>query len=182
MAKLTSIVWLLFAFLTTQLCTAAVIRYDVVDLPDPAVVPGEDHWQYRYVVSDFVFETDQGFSIFFDPDRYDDLQDPPPAVGGDWDIQVFQPDTGIPDDGFYDGVAQVDSPSLATTFVVNFVWQGAGLPGSQSFEIFDTDFSTLETGQTVLVPEPSAWVLVVAMTTVLFCRRKMGLLTSITYR
>ena len=47
-----------------------VVRFEAVDLAD--VVPGEDLSQWAdYIVSDYVFEVDQGFSIYFDPALYE---------------------------------------------------------------------------------------------------------------
>ncbi len=148
--------------LAGQHSDAAMIQYEVVDLPDPAVVPGQDHWQYRYHVSEFSFQIGQGFDVFFDVGLYEDLEDPPPAVNTDWDVQAFQPDLALPDDGFYDAVAQTDVPSLSDIFIVTFVWTGTGTPGPQRFEIFDTNFSALESGQTVPVPEPATWIVMFA--------------------
>jgi hypothetical protein len=138
---------------------ATTIRYQATDLTD--VVAGEDRWKYRYQVSDFAYPAGYGFDIFFrkvDGFRFGDLENPPPAPNGDWDVITIQPDPLLPDDGRYDAVALVDNPSLADFFTVQFVWRGAGKPGSQKFEVFDGGFAVLQTGQTIpldqTVPEP----------------------------
>lgn len=144
------------------------ISYLATDLPDSA--PGEDLWEYRYFVSDFDFEADQGFSIDFGHALYSDLQDPPPPVNADWDPVSFQPDPGLTSAGLYDALALVSGASLADPFVVSFTWLGGALqtPGSQPFTVnqFDStgSLTVLETGTTVPfgqpIPEPSSLVLV----------------------
>ena len=135
-----------------------VIAYAVTDIPDAGPL---DHWRYDYFVSGRSFLAGEGLSILFDEARYGPLNGPPP-VNGDWDPIVLQPDPLLPDPGRYDAQAKVDAPSLADPFSVYFVWFGPGAPGSQPFEIYGPSFETLETGQTVAVPEPSTGALVVA--------------------
>ena len=73
----------------------------------------------------------------------------------------MQPDSSVPDDGMYDALALTDNASLADVFIVSFVWQGSGTPGSQYFEVYDPDYVVLdsESGQTSQVPVPSALLL-----------------------
>jgi hypothetical protein len=138
--------------------TAAVtIRYQVSNLSD--VNAGEDLWQYIYTVEDFPFDADYGFSILFDEDLFEQLESPPPPVNADWDVITLQPDLNLPDEGRYDALALSATPSLSDVFVVSFVWLGPGAPASQPFEIFDPNFETIETGATLLLPEPSAALL-----------------------
>lgn len=152
----------IFLFLSLafhNLAQAALIQFEATDVADTE--PGEDLWQYRYQVSDFIFNTDFGFSIFFDPSLYQSLQEPPPLVNADWDIIVLQPDPVIPDSGFYDALALVNGASLADPFTLNVAWLG-GLdtsPGPQPFQVneFDSQGNLLrvvESGQTVPVGQP----------------------------
>src|SRR5437588_4084890 len=69
---------------------AGGITYQATDLQD--VQPGLDLWQYVYNVSGFDFRRGQGFTIFFDPLRYSNLQNPPPPVNASWDVISVQPD------------------------------------------------------------------------------------------
>ena len=123
-------------------------------------------WQYTYAVSDFVFDTDYGFTIFFDYQLYTNLEDPPPSVNSEWDTIVWQPDLSIPgggDDGAYDALALADGASLADSFTVSFVWLGSGTPGAQSFDVYyssNTIFNTIDSGQSAPVPEPATILLV----------------------
>jgi hypothetical protein len=136
---------------------AVTIFFEVTDLPD--ALPGEDLYRYEYSLSDFPFPAGYGFSIFFDHVLYTSLESPPPPVGPDWDILSIQPDPGLPDDGLFDTLALVDAPTL-TGFMIEFVWLGAGVPGNQSFVIYDSAFAAIESGRTttrtVAVPEPPA--------------------------
>jgi hypothetical protein len=67
-------------------------------------------------------------------------------------------------------------------FTINFIWLGAGKPGSQPFEIYSLDSNgniaaTLETGQTStsVIPVPGALVLFASGLLVLvFPHRKKG--------
>lgn len=143
---------------------AATIQFQTTDLAD--VVAGDDLWQYQYLISDFTFGADQGFSIYFDTTLFSNLQDPPPAVGSDWDLISVQPDLQLPSDGFFDGLALMNGASLTLPFSLTFNWLGGSgsQPGSQFFEIYQLDqsgaLSVLESGQTTSrVPEPSTLAL-----------------------
>jgi hypothetical protein len=141
---------------------AATIYYEPVDLPDQ--VQGDDLWRYNYLVTGFTFNSDQGFTISFDIDRYRDLEIPPIFANNDWDVLVFQPDSNLPADGAYDALALVNGASLQATFPVDFIFLGAGQPGSQRFDIsqFDSQgnlVTVLESGFTTLIPEPGPLLL-----------------------
>jgi hypothetical protein len=155
-----------------QPCFADPIRisYVATDLAD--AVPGEDRWQYLYVVSGFDFAVDQGFSISFGPGLFEDLEDPAPAVSADWDVLTVQPDEALGSSGLYDALALTAGASLADPFSVAFTWLGGPVqtPGSQFFTVNQFDagglLTVLETGNTVPlsqstpVPEPSSALLV----------------------
>jgi hypothetical protein len=157
---------------------AVTISFEVTDLPD--ALPGEDLYRYEYSLSDFPFPAGYGFSIFFNHALYTSLESPPPPVGPDWDILSIQPDPGLPDDGLYDALALVDTPATLSGFTIEFVWLGAGVPGSQPFVIYDSAFETIESGQTrtrvVGVPETPALglILLVLFAPVLCARRRVA--------
>ncbi len=135
-------------FASLALPAAAItIIFETTDLAD--VTPGEDLHRYSYTLSDFPYATGFGFSVLFDPNLYASLESPPPAVGSDWDILSIQPDQGLPDDGLYDALALADLPTELTGFTIDFLWLGAGVPGSQPFVVYDASFAPVESGQTV---------------------------------
>lgn len=145
---------------------ATVIRFQATDLVD--VVAGQDLWIYEYFVSDRVFSVDQGFVILFAPLLYANLRNqvpaPGPAVGVDWDVIVFQPDSTLPANGAYDALALVNGASLSQPFSVDFTWLGGpgSNPGSQRFEVYELDGDTpvtFDSGQTSPIPEPSTLLL-----------------------
>ena len=111
---------------------------------------------------------DAGFVIYFDPSLYSTLQNLSPTASSNWDILVIDPNTFIPDDGTFDALSLVDNPSLTDTFSIDFIWLGANNPGSQSFEVYDSAFdvivsgNTLNTITTTQVPEPPAGLLLIA--------------------
>jgi hypothetical protein len=154
---------------------AVTIFFEVTDLPD--ALPGEDLYRYEYSLSDFLFPAGYGFSILFDHALYTSLESPPPTVGPDWDILSIQPDPGLPDDGLFDALALVDAPPTLSGFAIEFVWLGTGIPGSQPFQIYDSAFETIESGQTqirtVAVPEPRALgLLVLTLIAPFLCARR----------
>jgi len=127
------------------------IAYTATDLPDGGP---EDLWQYDYFVSEGSFATGFGFSILFPVGGGDALV--PVATGADaeWDVIALQPDPLLPADGVFDAQALVDGATLAFPFSVRFHWSGSGAPGAQGFLVYDPGFATIETGETVPVPEP----------------------------
>jgi hypothetical protein len=142
---------------------ATIIEFRAVNLDD--LVAGEDLWTYDYFVSDFTFAVDQGFSTYFDPLLYANLQ-AAPRSGSDWDPIAIQPDTALPSFGFFDALALADGASLTDPFSITFTWLGGAgsAPGSQEFTVNQYDaagnIAFLETGQTVSqgsagVPEPA---------------------------
>jgi hypothetical protein len=130
-----------------------VIAYELEDLPDAG---GFDVWEYRYFLSDGSFLAGQGFSTRFP--LHDALNLTPVATGAgagvDWDLIALQPDSALGEDGLFDALARVDGATFAEPFVVHFAWTGAGLPGKQIFEVYDSEFDVIASGETVPVPEP----------------------------
>ena len=153
-------VFLLFMCLPVGTSHAINILYQPTDLADS--IPGEDLWQYSYTVSDYIFDMDYGFTIYFDYLLYADLEDPPPVVNDNWGPIVWQPDTAIPDDGAYDALAWEDTASLADPFTVSFVWLGSGTPASQFFDVYEPGFITIESGGTAPIPEPATALLLLS--------------------
>ena len=147
---------------------AGSITYEATNLAD--VTPGEDLWQYRYVLSGFTFGLHFGFDVFFplsDGYLFGDIKNTPPS-NTEWDTIALQPDPALPDDGRYDALALVANASLADAFIVDFIWRGTGIPGSQPFEIFGDTFTVIDEGRTVPaggttpIPEPATLLLLVS--------------------
>lgn len=144
------------------ICQATAISYTATDLTD--VVSGEDLWEYSYSVSENTFDTDYGFTIYFDLGLYDFLDPAPAAPNVDWDVISWDPDPFLPDGGGYDALARTDNASLADLFTISFVWLGgAGGPGAQAFDVYDPSWQTIESGSTTSaaapVPEPATMLL-----------------------
>jgi hypothetical protein len=153
--------------------SATTISFQVTDMPD--LVPGEDQYRYEYSLSDFPHPAGYGFSIVFDRTLYAWLESPPPSVGPDWDVLSIQPDLALPDDGFFDSLALVDTPATLAGFTIEFVWLGGGVPGSQPFVIYDSAFATIESGRTeraAAVPEtPALGLILLGLVAQLLCLR-----------
>ncbi|GAB6906038.1 conserved exported hypothetical protein [Desulfosarcina cetonica] len=135
---------------------AIIITYNATDL-------GSGLWQYDYYVSDYDFNADYGFQIFFEYGLYENIT--PVSSPSDWDVIAYDPDVifGSPDDGAYDALALVDGASLAESFSVQFNWLGTGNPNGQYFEVYDSDYAFVDSGESVPgtapVPEPTTMVL-----------------------
>jgi hypothetical protein len=158
--------------------SATIIQYEIQDLPD--LVVGQDLEAYRYFVSGFPFSANQGFTIYFDLNRYSGLTNPS-APNAQWNVLVLQPDNNLPADGAFDAVTTINGPSVASPFMVQFI-RTAGIPASQPFDINEFDSQgnfvrVVESGFTVprlaAVPEPDfCWVTGIA-TVFLLVRRRL---------
>jgi MYXO-CTERM domain-containing protein len=144
-----------------------LIRFQATDLVDQ--VQGQDLWRYDYQLGAIPLKANEGFTIYFDAARYENLQNPPPVPNGDLDAITIQPDPILQADGFYDVLATVDDPSLAGDFSVSFIWKGSGVPGAQNFEIYNTSFQVIASGVTVVVPEPAVAASIMAVGLGVFC-------------
>lgn len=146
---------------------ALSIAFQVVDLPDP--ISGMDRQRYVYTLDEFPFPAGSGFSILYDVSLYSDLELAGAPSSADFDIALFQPDPAIPDEGLFDAVALRAAPAGLGPFAVDFTFSNPSLrPGSQTFVVFDPQFTVVTTGQTVPagaaapVPEPISSALFVA--------------------
>ena len=78
----------IFLFCLPVLRAQFTVQYEATDLAD--TTPGQDLWQYTYSVSGFSFQTNQGFSVFFDDQLYRNLQNPRPNSSPDWSVITVQ--------------------------------------------------------------------------------------------
>lgn len=136
---------------------SVAVSYTVSDL-------GGGTWEYEYSLSGSLSSSDD-LAIFFPLATSADLNDMLTG-GGDFTTFVLQPDPGLPADGEYDVIANLDNPSLAPLFDASFTFTGSGSPESQSFTLYDSSYNILETGETTptgttgsVTPEPASLVL-----------------------
>jgi hypothetical protein len=153
----------LLLLLVTHSAKASIIDYRLTAL-------GGNSYQYDYIV------TNDGslgpgveiewFAIQFDPALYDQSSltiVTPEPLASDWDQLILGSGLLVPATydvlTFSSGIAEGSS---VAGFAVQFNWLGAGLPGSQSFEVYDPATNDLiEQGitTTTVVPIPSAFVM-----------------------
>ncbi len=142
----------LFVFLSSSYATT--LTYDVTNISG-------NTWEYTYTVSNDMLGVDiKEFTVFFDANLYENLV--ATSTPTDWDPLVIQPDTVLPDDGFYDALALVAGIAPGNSsggFGVRFDYLGAGTPGAQVFDVVDPfTFEVLDSGltQASVVPAPAA--------------------------
>ena len=126
-------------------------------------------WQYEFSVSNNTLSGDiEELTIYFDLSAFTNLL--AVAAPADWDPIVVQPDTNLPQDGFFDWAALaggvVPGQSLGL-FRVKVDFSGGGAPAGPLFEVVDpTTFRTLDRGFAAsnanTVPEPGTWALLAA--------------------
>ena len=144
-------------FCMSRLGYATSVFYETTNL-------GANRWEYNYsVTNDTLGSAIDEFTLFFDYGLYENLTVTTPVAG--WDELTFDPALifGSPEPGIYDalalgvGIAQGETIS---GFSVSFDWLGAGIPGSQYFEVVDaTTWELLDSGVASVVPIPSAMIL-----------------------
>jgi len=148
-----------------QAASATIIDYHLVSL-------GGSSYRYEYkLMNDGSLGAGvpvKWYDITFNSSLYDEpsllivTPDPPAS---DWDEQIFS--TGLLVEPVYDVFALSGGIAVGGTvsgFSVQFTWLGAGIPGVQSFEVYDPNtFDLLESGRTQpadgAVPEPGTLAL-----------------------
>ncbi|MFK7894768.1 MAG: hypothetical protein AB8G23_02970 [Myxococcota bacterium] len=136
---------------------AVVLRHEHTDLPD---VGGQDRWRTEITFEQSTFLAGEGFSLLFDPMSHSALA-PPASAGSDWDLLALQPDGLLPSYGAFDGQVVSGPPDLSGSFAIEYTWLGPGEPEALPFVYYDSDFRTLESGETV--PEPGAIALAIGL-------------------
>ena len=151
--------------LAPQLARATTIDFD-------ARPEGGQSWLFDYaVINDTLSEPIGEFTLFFDHQSFANLARV--SVPDGWGLSdVFQPDPGLPDDGFFDALAdpgfEIAPGASLGGFRIRFDYFGAGAPGAQLFTIVRPDtlpLELIESGMTraretpVSVAEPSPLVL-----------------------
>jgi hypothetical protein len=141
---------------------ATTIEFEAIHL-------GGTLWQYDYFLTDGLFDAQQGFAVFFDPDLYSDLNPVSPAP--DWDVLVTIPDPLLDSDGTYDALALVDNPIFVGPFSVSFTWLGLSgtTPGSQIFNVYTLDATGFPEPIEVGVTTPRPTTPVSEPSTLLLC-------------
>ncbi len=170
---LAGLMWVLLFLVAPKVSAQGTLRYDLIDLVD--TTPGQDLWEYSYFLSGFTFQTNEGFSIFFDYQTYANLTNARPSLNPSWNMLAVQPDVALRADGFLDGLALVNSPSYMGPFRVTVTWKGQGTPGTQSFYTYNSNFTPTFTGQTTSVPEARSILLMGLGFLFLVGRRALGL-------
>ena len=132
-----------------------IIQRSAIDLPD--VIVGENLWTASYTLLGDLPAANQGFSVYFGADLYQNLTGSFAAAAADWDVLLFPPDPGLPSAGLLDALSLSATPSYTGPFTVNFIWLGGG--GSLSPQTFDVysllnGFEVLQSGQVSTAPSP----------------------------
>ena len=169
---------LFFAACMIQTASAAAIDYNVTNI-------GGDRWQYDYTITNNLSENIFSFAIWFGSPDFDDTQisysdmaigELDSSVWDGWEVDGWdQQKQGLPGSERYEP-GQVVAWSLdpVTTWLapndflelsVSFTWLGNGTPGSQFYELLDSNYDLLVNGyaqgggDVQPVPEPQTFML-----------------------
>jgi len=147
--------------LSATWCSAAY-----TDIGYAAENVGGIRWQYTYTVRNISLTSGiEEFTIWFDVEQYANLQiESAPTVQSEWSEVIWQPEPSLLDDGGYDAIAltaPVAVGDLYSGFKLSFDWLQTGTPGPQAYEVIDPDtIRTVDSGSTILIPEPCGIILV----------------------
>ncbi len=103
-------------------------------------------WQYAYTLSGN-FSAGDDLAILFPYGSSSMLTDTS-TTNADWMTFVLQPDALLPADGEFDAVANVRNPGLQQGFSASFLSLNSGVPGAQSFQLYDSAFNLVSSGTT----------------------------------
>ena len=127
---------------------------------------GGTDWQVAFTLhADGTPASVSEFSVYFPETNFATLT--LQAAPATWDSLVVQPDTALPSAGYLDGLLPAPAPGLTAGqsqagWVVKFSYLGAGQPGALNFDILDSNFTVVASGQTTVVPEPAQYALLLA--------------------
>lgn len=119
-----------------------------------------NHWSYTYQVQNIsLSEGIEEFTIWFDLGKYQNLTIQSSGVSSEWVESIWQPAPLLLDDGGYDArtmASMIPIGQSVSGFAVSFDWLSIGTPGTQYYEIINMNtVQTIDSGMTVLIPEPS---------------------------
>lgn len=134
---------------------------------------GSNAWSVEFtVLNDGPLAEVGGFTIFFPETEFAGLSlNGSPAT---WDSLVIQPDLGLPAAGFLDAfaIATIDRLAIGDAiggFRMEFSFRGQQQPAALAFDIVDSSYNAVASGQTLAtylpppaVPEPSSALLLLA--------------------
>ena len=133
-------------------------------------------WQVDYRILNDNLPSLAAFTIFFPAADTHTLA--VVSTNANWDLLVIQPDQGIPDDGFVDGLAKAAGLVTGATLDLTMTFGSTSQfsPAPQRFEIRNPDtFQLIDSGFTTVtvVPEPASasLLLVGALALLALCRR-----------
>jgi hypothetical protein len=147
---------MLWAVILRVNLSAETIQFQVTNLA-PNV------FRYDYFLSGIAFQANEELDIRFDKALYGTLSNG--VANSDFNVLLLQPNNPLGTFGDYSAIAQLDNPSLAGPFSVDFTFLGPGQPGAQPFFLHHLDsnekvIDTIASGSTELVqsavPEPSS--------------------------
>ncbi|MCV2351101.1 hypothetical protein [Paucibacter sp. Y2R2-4] len=153
-----------FALLAAAFSASAgvVVNYTATDIQD--VVVGHDRWRYDYVITG-PLQNNGGINLLFVWQDYANISivqtDP------NLDALVTDPIPLLTADGLVTATSMLDAVSGVLAVEFDWVKIGApGIPGEQTFEVFDAQFNVYQGGQTSIagtppnnIPEPAAILL-----------------------
>ena len=140
---------------------------------------GGNTFEFNFTVENTGGDSIEAFALLFDLGLYENLS--VVSSPGDWDPLVFPPDPALPDGAILDLFALVlglAPGETLTGITIRIDYLGDGSPGDLLFEIYDpgtyeTLVSGVATNETVSVPEPGTFsILLLGLLILAFNRRR----------
>lgn len=164
------------AFAASCVCLGSAahagVSFDLVDLADNPGAP--NRMTLIYHLGD-ALAAGAGLNLIFDARLFADL-DPLTPASGDWFAYAAQPVPAVPLDGVASFLA-LNSVAAHGQLEVTFTWLGAGMPGTQPYELVDDQFNVVVGGHTTPtspVPEPPTALMLLLGAALVALRHRSG--------
>ena len=135
-------------------CFAGVLSAGTITTTDTFVSGNTYHEVFTF--QGFTLSMGMLIEIHYPASQYGSLSNGVAQPSSDWSLVLLQPNNPLGADGIYSMQANVNNPSFAGPFSVDFTFLGAGQPnGVHQYFVLNSDFSVNSSGFTG-VPEPTS--------------------------
>ena len=136
-------------------CLAGAVSAGTILTTDTFVSGNTYHEVFTF--QGFTLSMGMLIEIHYPASQYGSLSNGVAQPSSDWSLVLLQPNNPLGADGIYSMQANVNNPSFAGPFSVDFTFLGGGQPnGVHPFFVLNSDFSVNSSGFTG-VPEPATF-------------------------